>query len=184
MRIDRIYRIRNRDDRGAGPLRRAAVPAPDLERDERERAPQAVFTRLSDGGQLLIWGIRHWMVAMMQGRAVPVSVARSLEAVGGASMYRSLTEMVLLAARDADRPLVIHPPCCHELSADEASIVRALSAYPGGATSAACVHLRALIGGEPSGALGRSVQGVARAFHSAGLRIEVLDPRAAARREN
>ena len=42
---------------------------------------------MSDGGQLLIWGVRHWMVATLQGRPVPLSVARSFDGAGGANAY-------------------------------------------------------------------------------------------------
>ncbi len=132
---------------------------------------RAVFARMSDGGQLLIWGIRHWMIATMRGRPVPISVARAFDGAGGANAYGALTAFVLLAARDADRPLAINPPCCQELSADEENIARGLTALTGDAASSALASLRALIGGEPSTALLRYAKLVAERFAAVGVGI-------------
>ena len=131
----------------------------------------AAFGRMSDGGQLLIWGIRHWMTAMLQGRPVPVSVARPFDAASGANAYGALTTFVLLAARDADRPLLINPPCCQELSGDEENIARGLTALSMDSPSAALVSLRALIGGEPSAALLRHAKLVAERLAAVGLGV-------------
>jgi hypothetical protein len=133
----------------------------------------AVFARLSDGAQLLIWGVRHWMVAMLQGRTVPVSVARSFDEPGGSNAYASLTAFVLLAARDADRPLAINPPCCQELSADEENLTRVVTALTNDAPSAALGRLRSLTGGEPSAALQRHAQLVADRFAAVGLSVGI-----------
>ena len=130
---------------------------------------------MSDGGQLLIWGVRHWMVAMLQHRSIPVSVARSLDAAGGANSYASLTAFVLLAARDADRPLAINPPCCQELSADEENIARVLTALTKDSLPTALVSLRALIGGEPSAALQRHAKLLADRFAALGLGVGIGD---------
>jgi len=135
-----------------------------------------VFTRLTEGGQLLIWAMRQWMVAMLQRRCVPVSVMRSFETVGGARVFRSMTAMVLLAARDADRPLLIHPPCREELSADEERIAEVLAALRRGSITAARVHLCALIDDEPSAALQRHAQIVADCFRCAGLPVGIEGP--------
>jgi hypothetical protein len=125
---------------------------------------------MSEGGQLLIWGMRHWMVATLEARRVPLSVLRSFEAIGGARVYRSLTAMLLLAARDADRPLKIHPPCCGELSADEVEIARILAALSND-TPAAAAHFRALLGREPSAALRRYAKLIAARFKAVGLGV-------------
>jgi hypothetical protein len=135
----------------------------------------AVFARMSDGGQLLIWGVRHWMVAMLQRRPVPVSVARSFDSAGGANAYASLTAFVLLAARDADRPFAINPPCCQELSPDEENIARVLTACTKNSSSA-LGYLRALIGVEPSAALQRHAQLVADRLAAVGLGVGIGDP--------
>lgn len=126
---------------------------------------------MSEGGQLLIWGVRHWMVAMLETRYVPPSVLRSFEAIGGSRFYRSLTALVLLAARDADRPLKIHPPCCGELSPDEEGIARVLAALTNDSPGAAAVHFRALLGREPSTALHRYAKVIAARFKAAGMTV-------------
>ena len=125
---------------------------------------------------MLIWGMRHWMAAMLQTRPVPASVMRSFETVGGTQAFRSMVAMVLLAARDADRPLLIHPPCSGELSIDEETIARALAAFAEKSFAAARLHLRVLIGGEPSAALERHALIVADCFRSAGLRAAFGKP--------
>lgn len=130
---------------------------------------------MSDGGQLLIWGVRHWMVAMLQRRSVPVSVARSFDGASGANAYASLTAFVLLAARDADRPLAINPPCCQELSADEENIARVLTALTRESSPVALGFLRSLIGGEPSAALQRHAKRVADSFAAVGLTVGIGD---------
>jgi hypothetical protein len=128
---------------------------------------------MSEGGQLAIWGMRHWMVATLQGRAVPLSVSRSFESVGGPRIYAALTALLLVAARDADRPLAIFPPCCKELSRDEETIARVLMALTRDSTHAALAHLRALTGAEPSAALLRHAKSVAERFRSVGLSVGV-----------
>jgi hypothetical protein len=135
----------------------------------------AVFGRMSEGGQLVIWGMRHWMVATLQGRAVPLSVSRSFENLGGPRIYAALTALLLVAARDADRPLAIFPPCCQELSADEEQIARVLTALTRNSSATALAHLRTLIGGEPSAALLRQARAVAERFVAIGLWVGVLE---------
>jgi hypothetical protein len=130
---------------------------------------------MSEGGQLLIWGLRHRMVAMLQGRPVPLSVARSVDGAGGSDTYAALTAFILLAARDADRPLAINPPCCPELSADEENIARALAALTRKSTSAALGALRALTGREPSAGLHRAASAIAERFSSVGLNLGLGD---------
>ena len=136
-------------------------------------ATAAVLADMSDGGQLLIWGIRHWMVAMTHSRAVPVSVARSFDGAGGADVYASLTAFVLLAARDADRPLAINPPCCQDLSLDEENIARVLTALTKSSSPAAVGFLRVLIGGEPSAALQRHAKFIAERFAEVDLTVGI-----------
>jgi hypothetical protein len=131
----------------------------------------AGFDRMSEGGQWLIWGVRHWMVAVREARYVSASVARSFEAIGGRRFYHALTALVLLAARDADRPLIIHPPCCAELSSDEESLARILAALTNGSPSAAAVHFRTLLGREPSTALRRYAKAVASRFKAVGMTV-------------
>jgi hypothetical protein len=143
--------------------------------DEAFAVTPAVFGRMSEGGQLAIWGMRHWMVATQQGRAVPLSVSRSFESVGGPGIYAALTALLLVAARDADRPLAIFPPCCQELSADEESIARVLTELTRDSSTAALPHLRALTGRDPSAALLRHARSVAERFMSVGLRVGVAE---------
>jgi hypothetical protein len=135
----------------------------------------AAFSHMTEGGQLLVWGVRHWMVATLQGRCVPLSVQRSFETVGGPRAYPSLTAFVLLVARDADRPLAINPPCCQELSADEENIARVLTALTRDSSVAALRQLRVLLGAEPSAALQRCASAVAERFKAVGLMVGVSD---------
>jgi hypothetical protein len=140
-----------------------------------------VFGRMSEGGQLAIWGMRHGMVAMLQGRAVPLSVSRSFDSVGGPRICAALAALLLVAARDADRPLAIFPPCCQELSTDEENLARVLTALTRNSSAAALAHLRAPIGGEPSAALLRHARIVAERFKTVGLMVglvECADPHA------
>ena len=167
-------------DRGGGAAGRAAARAAlVMRRVAQGRARSAApvtptdFNRMSEGGQLMVWGMRHWMVATLQARDVPVSVLRSFEAIGGARLYATLTAMLLIAARDADRPLLIHPPCCGELSADEEHITRVLAALTHDAAAAAAVHFRALLGREPSAALARNAKLIAGRFKAMGFGISV-----------
>jgi hypothetical protein len=139
-----------------------------------------VLARISDGAQQLIWGARHLMIAMLQGRSVPASVSRSFDGAGDTNAYASLTAFVLLAARDADRPLAINPPCCQELSSDELNIARALCAFTKDSSSTAFGCLRALIGGEPSAALCRQATLLADHFAAVGLGVGMGDTQFAA----
>jgi hypothetical protein len=130
----------------------------------------AILNDMTEGGQLLVWGMRHWMVATVQARHVPDSVLRSFDAIGGSRLYASLTAMLLIVARDADRPLLIHPPCCRDLSADEECIASVLAALTHDSPAAAA-RFRALLGCEPSAALRRHAQWIARRFQAVGLGI-------------
>jgi len=135
----------------------------------------AALRHLTEGGQLLLWGVRHWMVAMLQLRAVPPSVLRAFEVAGGGKLCEAMSAMLLLAARDADRPLVIFPPCSQELSCDEERLARILAAMTAESPRVAGGHWRALLGAEPSAALSRCARLVAEAFRCSGLRIALLD---------
>lgn len=112
------------------------------------------------------------MVATLQGRPVPLSVLRAFDGVGGARLSRTLVAMLLLTARDADRPLQILPPCCRELSADEEGIAVVLTAMTR-EPAAMAAHWRALLGADPSRALLRHARAVGAAFKAAGLQIEI-----------
>src|SRR5262245_54105080 len=120
------------------------------------------FSRLSEGGQLLIWSMRHWMVALVRNQRVPDAVLRSLAALGDASLFGAITALVLLASRDADRPLHVFPPCSSELSDDEQRLASAFDCVRAGALANANSHLCGLLGREPSCALLERVADVAR----------------------
>jgi hypothetical protein len=120
------------------------------------------FSRLSEGGQLLVWSMRHWMVALVRNQRVPDNVLRSLDAIGDATLFRAITALVLLASRDADRPLHVFPPCCSELSEDEQRIASAFDCVRAGALANASTHLTRLIGRQPSSALLERVVEVAQ----------------------
>jgi hypothetical protein len=130
---------------------------------------ETCFSRLSEGGQLLVWSMRHWMVALVRNQRVPDNVIRSLDSLGDASMFGAITALVLLASRDADRPLCVFPPCSDALSLEEEHMARALECFSRDAPLAAKVHLDRLVGTKPSGALFERVRHVARRFRSAGV---------------
>ena len=109
------------------------------------------FDRVSEGARLLIWGIRHWMVALLHDECVPVSVTRRFASAGDGA-FGAIVAMTLLAARDADRPLRVFPPCCAELSEDEQRIASAFDCIQG-SLAAAHEQLQRLIGRNPSYAL-------------------------------
>ena len=131
-----------------------------------------MFGAMSEGGQLLTWAIRHLMIATLARQPVPISVLRVFEALGGARLSRALTSVLLLAARDADRPLKIHPPCCPELSFDEQGLIAALATAPRGANPTPCGDWRRLLGTAPSTALLREADVVGACFRLAGLPID------------
>ena len=130
---------------------------------------ETCFSRLSEGGQLLVWSMRHWMVALVRNQRVPDNVLRSLADLGDASLFGAITALVLLASRDADRPLRIFPPCSDALTLDEEHMARALEYCSRNAPLAARVHLDRLVGTRPSGALLERLRHVARRFHSVGV---------------
>jgi hypothetical protein len=133
-----------------------------------------VFGAMSEGGQLLTWAIRHLMIATLARQPVPVSVLRVFDALGGARLSRALTSVLLLAARDADRPLNIHPPCCQELSFDEQGLIAALATAPRNAGPASRGDWRRLLDAEPSTALLREADAVGACFRLAGLPLDTL----------
>ena len=59
---------------------------------------ETCFSRLSEGGQLLVWSMRHWMVALVRNQRVPDNVIRSLDSLGDASLFGAITALVLLAS--------------------------------------------------------------------------------------
>lgn len=73
--------------------------------------------------------------------------------LGEPKAFNLIGALELLAARDADRPLTIHPQCAAELSADEWILVRALTAersYQRGACRARRAgRVRAALGRRP-----------------------------------
>jgi hypothetical protein len=127
----------------------------------RRAMSDTCFSRLSEGAQLLVWSMRHWMVALVRNQRVPDNVLRSLDASGDARLLSAITALVLLASRDADRPLHVFPPCCSELSEDEQRIASAFDCVRTGALATANAHLTRLIGRQPSGALLERVAEVA-----------------------
>ena len=122
---------------------------------------EAGFDRLNEGTRLLIWGVRHWMMALLRDERVPTHVTR-LFATAGDRGFAAVVAMTLLAARDADRPLLVFPPCCADLSEDEQRLASAFDSARRGWLAAADAHLRRLIGGPPSGALRERLCDVAR----------------------
>jgi GNAT superfamily N-acetyltransferase len=122
---------------------------------------EADFDRLSEGARLLIWGVRHWMIALLRGDRVPARVTR-LFATAGESGFGSVVAITLLAARDADRALRVLPPCCADLSEDEQRIAAAFDCARRGSIAVADAHLGRLVGGRPSSALLERVRDVAR----------------------
>jgi hypothetical protein len=128
------------------------------------------LAELSDGGHLLIWGIRHWMVANRASSYVPVSVRRVFEMLGEPAALPLLAALLLLASRDADRPLVIHPPSSRDLSADEDTLARAVAAGANAAQARRCLDR---LGCDASAALLRSLAGLAERFRSQGLAVAV-----------
>lgn len=124
---------------------------------------------LSEGGHLFIWGVRHWMVALLCRTSVPLSVSRVFDLLGEPAAVSLLASFVLLAARDADRPLVVHPPCSGDLSADETALTLALAA--GRDSRVARQRLGELVGCPPSASLIRSAVALATSFRAAGLEV-------------
>lgn len=131
------------------------------------------MSELSDGGHLLIWGVRHWMAANLTGSHVPLSVKRVFELFGEPSALPLVAALPLLAARDADRPLVVHPPCAQELSRDEAILARAVAAA---ANPAEARRRLSCLGCDASAALLRTLAVLAERFRAQGL--EVIGPHA------
>ena len=83
--------------------------------------------------------------------------AEDLRGVDGVAARRGTRRRS--AARD------LSPPCCQELSVDEESIARVLTAFTRISGAAALAHLRALIGGEPSAALSAARESRRGALH-------------------
>lgn len=157
---------------------RMAIIFKDENRSHPRRVSDVCFSRLSEGGQLLVWSMRHWMVALVRNQRVPDNVLRSLDSLGDASLFGAITALVLLASRDADRPLRIFPPCSDALSHDEEHIARALECFSCDAPLAARAHLGRLVGTRPSGALLERIRHVARRLRSAGVYTGDLLPSA------
>jgi hypothetical protein len=132
----------------------------------------SVPPQMSEGAHLMIWGMRHLMAATLQRRAVPPSVSRAFEPVGGSAVYRRMTALLLLTARDADRPLLIQPPCSPVWSADEESLARVLGALT--RHSSALAQWRTLLGRAPSASLQRYARAVGESFSAAGLSIGIV----------
>lgn len=120
------------------------------------------FSRLSEGEQFLVWSMRHWMVALVRRQSVPDSVLRVLDAIGRRDLFCTITLLVLLISRDADRPLQVFPPCCSELSLDEQRIASAFDCARAGALVNASGHLTRLMGRQPRRALLERVAEVAQ----------------------
>lgn len=138
------------------------------------RRNNAQFGELSEGAHLFLWGARHWMVAMLGRQCVPLSVMRVFELVGEPADFSDVAAVVLLAARDADRPLAIQPPCSPELSADEEALTRAIAA--GIDPEVTRERLRALAGCRPTVALVRAAVRLASSFRAAGLAVTAEGP--------
>jgi hypothetical protein len=118
---------------------------------------------------MLIWGMRHWMVATVGRGRVPVTVQRVFELLDPSSLSL-LAVFLLLAARDADRPLVIHPPCSSQLSADENGLARAVALAGDSYAAQRCL---AALGCAASGALLRTLAALAERFRAGGLAVAV-----------
>ena len=124
---------------------------------------------MSEGGQLFLWGLRQWTTAIVCGGRAPVTVGRVLD-FGEPKAFSLIAVFALLAARDADRPLTINPPCAAELSSDEWTLVRALTAERA-CQRGASAPLRGLIGANPTESLMRAAAAVTQCFAAAGVAV-------------
>lgn len=149
---------------------RATPPSRVSESDELSAA---AITELSEDAQLIVWSMRHCMVSTLQERVMPNTAQRACAPFGRTILYPRVTALLLLAARDADRPLLIHLPCIRELSPDEQRIARVLAALTHGTSPDA--DWRALLGRQPSASLDRHARALADGFRASGwcLRIGV-----------
>jgi hypothetical protein len=95
----------------------------------------------------------QWLIGGARRAAVALSDSQCVSAVGNSGSMTAVLALLAVAARDADRPLRIHPPCAPELSEDEEYLARALEWCGAGFESRARFYLYRLIDGAPSAAL-------------------------------
>jgi hypothetical protein len=113
--------------------------------DAAATSGSVLFGDLSDDGRWLVAAARRAMLIASRGSCDGVAF--------GARVASAVTALLVLAARDARRPLRIQPPCAGTLSADEEHLARALECCAAGASDSAAALLAMLVGRAPSQSL-------------------------------
>jgi hypothetical protein len=139
--------------------------------ERRPGASEKHMNSIGESGRLLIRGMRYWMMFFVHGSSISSSVSRSFAPLGDRYVLRSIAAALILAARDANRSLRVHPPCCSELSTDEREIALALECYVRGLPSAGDDYLRRVVRAAPSRALTQHIRRIAGRFKAAGLGV-------------
>jgi hypothetical protein len=91
-----------------------------------------VFQDLPFGGQLLVWGMRHWVTALKSGQDFAAMTGDGFAQFGLAAAGQSLDDLFQIIAVSAARQIDIRCVKCRRVSADEQLLLDCLAAAQDG----------------------------------------------------
>lgn len=99
-----------------------------------DTAPEAgiAFQDLPFGGQLLVWGMRHWVTALKSGQDFAAMTGDGFAQFGLAAAGQSLDDLFQMIAVSASRQIDIHCVKCQRVSPDEQLLLDCLAAVQDG----------------------------------------------------
>jgi len=102
----------------------AAKPRAETHHDETERS----FEQLPFAGQLMIWGMRHWVMALKTRQDFAALTGDGFDQFGLGSAGQALDELFQVIAVSASRQIDIRCVKCRYVSEDEALLIDCLAA--------------------------------------------------------
>lgn len=89
-----------------------------------DAAAEPPITALSEGGQFLLWCIRHWTQAMRARRPVLEPLYAAHGVLGNPAIADQLDEMMSLVAVSAQRKIIVRCPCAKTAHPDEIQLLQ------------------------------------------------------------
>lgn len=126
---------------------------------------------LSAGGQLLVWSMRQWLIAVARRDSATDALAHPYRVLGCQRAVAFVDECLALAALAAMHPLDIRCLCDKTLSSDEALILRSMQRVERKDDSSAVTVASELVAGPLAAVFVRSAALYVRELNGAGLRL-------------
>ena len=141
-----------------------------LENEHRAGAEVPVAS-LSMGGQLFVWSLRRWRLAIVEKEPLDGALAYTYGVAGCPEAVPLIDEVLSLVAVSAFRPFAIRCVRCQRLSADEWLVLRALQEIQRGDEVRAAAIIGKLVAGRLGHAFCRSAKSYVEALDAVGVML-------------